>query len=151
MTWRRTLRGLACFLLSFCVAACGSEPGTGPKMQIGNQGTQAKTTQRKSPSGEQPSQPVKAASQPSKPVAQQNPEPAKPKFDPSRVTKSNYDKIDLNMSVEEVCEILGPPSSEKALDPDSRELQWQTGVKTITATFRGGRLKIIDSRNLDSK
>lgn len=133
---------------------CGSKSGTSPKMQVGAKDTITKlaATERltKGSGINESASQVKAAKEtPAK--AQQSPQPEKPKLDPSRITKSNFDRIDLNMSEDEVCAILGPPSSERTLDDESRELQWQTGVKSITATFRGGRLKIIDSRNLDSK
>jgi hypothetical protein len=154
MTMRRALSGIILAVLMAGMAACGSDPGSRPKMQIGGKATGTSAAQQ-TPSN--PSQaknafpPGKAAPDTAKEPAQPNPEAQKPKFDPSRVTKSNFDRIDLNMSVDEVCEILGPPSAEKTLDADSRELHWQTGVRSITALFRNGKLKIIDSRNLDSK
>lgn len=154
MTMRRALSGMILAALMAGMAACGSDPGTRPKMQIGVQksGQTAAQQTPKSPSPAKDAFPEEK-SPPGAPneSAQQNPVAQQPKFDPSRVTKSNYDRIDLNMTVDEVCEILGPPSAEKTLDADSRELHWQTGVKSITALFRNGKLKIIDSRNLDSK
>jgi hypothetical protein len=74
-----------------------------------------------------------------------------PSVDAAKITKANFDKITLGMTMDEVRAILGVASSEKKIDEGTEtELTWQAGSKNITAKFRDGKLKVIDSR-LDEK
>jgi hypothetical protein len=136
---------LTILALALSVAACGNTSNS-PKMQLPKaKDTAASTVSTKKPV-ENPSPTGNAAATNTKPA--DAPKTAAG-VDPAKITKANFDMIKLEMTEEEVRAILGTPSGEKKLGENARELTWQAGPKNITATFRDGKLKVIDNLRLE--
>jgi len=67
------------------------------------------------------------------------PKPSQPP--PSKVTKANYDKIQLGMSLEDVEELIGQHTAIKPSDGPNEIYVWKTGVsKAVTITFDKNRV-----------
>jgi len=136
---------LTILALALSVAACGNT-STSPRMQI----PKAKETAASTVSAKKPVENASATNN----AAATNAKPADApmtaaKVDPAKITKANFDKVKLEMTEDEVRAILGTPSGEKKLGEGARELTWQAGPKNITATFRDGKLKVIDNLRLE--
>jgi hypothetical protein len=65
----------------------------------------------------------------------------------SKISKENYDKIEVGMTYEEVEEILGPP--DKAQDViGTRICVWGQTTETISIKFVGDRVVFHSARGL---
>jgi hypothetical protein len=149
MMTKRLLLLAAAIWTVWQLGGCGPGPAQGPQMQIvSTDKTKGQTSPQDAPTARDARARADTTVTANKP---EPPPPPKPQLDPARITKENFDRLELGMSEAEVCDILGPPSSERTLEGDGKELTWQTGAKHISATFREGRLRVVDSRNLGSK
>lgn len=151
MMTKRLLLSAAAIWTVWQLGGCGPGPAQRPPMQIlTSSETKSEASRRDASTQPAQSKNTDAHRTSSATEPQPAPPPPKPQPDPARITKENFDRLELGMSEEQVCDILGPPSSERILD-EGKELTWQTGAKYISATFREGRLRVVDSRNLSSK
>lgn len=66
----------------------------------------------------------------------------------SKVTKENYDKIKVGMTVDEVQDVLGKPTQESTLGIGPltmHNMSWTDGDKVITVSFKDGKVFSIAS------
>jgi hypothetical protein len=116
--------------LALVATGCGKDS---PKLQISAKDTQLSAGTRPT----SPANPVRSGN------------PGTPAVDASRITKGNYDKIQVGMTEKQVIDLLGQPSSEAPMDDGkARVLTWQVEDRWISATFRGGKLSVLNSANL---
>ena len=69
----------------------------------------------------------------------------------SKVTKSNYDKIETGMTQQQVEDILGAGTPTQSVDVGglgAKQLQWKDGNKTITVTIVNGKVTLKNASGL---
>lgn len=65
----------------------------------------------------------------------------------SKVTRENYQKLELGMSWQEVVQLLGEPDRCEAL-LNAKSCVWQEGDKSITVRFIGDEVILFSSEGL---
>ncbi len=65
----------------------------------------------------------------------------------SKVTRENYQKLELGMSWQEVVRLLGEPDRCEAL-LNAKSCVWQAGDKSITVRFIGDEVILFSSEGL---
>ena len=74
----------------------------------------------------------------------------------SKVTRGNYDKVETNMTVQEVTDILGDPTEKTSTGAQLGSLggtktssEWKSGDKTINIEFVNDKVVAKSQTNLD--